>query len=174
MYELSKSYESKSYASKSYASNSGVSKQATSEGSTLSLTRTKKRREAYNNNQWKVVSKSDKIRMAQAPVISKELLIELADDSDSEVRAAVAERGNLSMQLQVVLCLDDCADVRYAIAEDPGTAISILRRLSKDNNPYVAHRAQRTLFALAREAIKGPDRIVLELDNSANRLFPLN
>ncbi len=159
MYELSKSY---------------INSKIDNEGSTLSLVRTKKRRQPYRETQWKVVSKHDKIRMAQAAIISKELLIELADDSDSEVRTAVAERGNLSMQLQVVLCLDDCADVRYAIAEDPGTAISILRRLSKDNNPYVAHRAQRTLFALAREAIKGPDRIVLDLDNSANRLFPLN
>lgn len=106
--------------------------------------------------EWKSVSRVMKLRMARAPLVSRELLRILALDEDADVRLAVAERGDLSSQLQTILCLDKSPDIRFVIAEDPATAVSILRRLSQDENPYVAHRAQRTLFALAREAIREP------------------
>lgn len=108
----------------------------------------------YRQSVWSQVGKVEKLRMAKANIISHELLKTLALDEDSEVRAAVADRGNLSSQIQTILCLDACPDVRFLIAEDPATALSILRRLSQDENPYVAHRAQKTLFSLSREAIR--------------------
>ncbi|MBI5175146.1 MAG: hypothetical protein SFV17_23965 [Candidatus Obscuribacter sp.] len=107
-----------------------------------------------HQSNWTRVGKVEKLRMAKANLISHELLKTLALDEDSEVRAAVADRGNLSSQIQTILCLDECPDVRFLIAEDPATALSILRRLSQDENPYVAHRAQKTLFSLSREAIR--------------------
>lgn len=112
--------------------------------------------------------------MASSPYATTALLEELSNSIDEKIRARVAEHRNTSLRalfklvqdvsvdvrlstaynpnanstLLWQLADDASADVRYSVAENALVPIEILRKLSLDENPYVAHRALRTLDRL--------------------------
>ncbi len=51
------------------------------------------------------------------------------------------------------LALDQSSDVRYALAENAAIPVEVLKVLSRDENPYVAHRADLTLNRLAERPL---------------------
>jgi hypothetical protein len=83
----------------------------------------------------------------------KEILITLAEDGNCDVRIAVAENPGTPQEVVHQLCCDESVDVRYALAENPNLPIEILEKLTEDPNPYVGHRAQRTLMMLRPSTI---------------------
>lgn len=87
-------------------------------------------------------------RVAENPAASLALLQTLAKDECPEVKMAIAENPQTPLGLLECLAEDEQADVRYAIAENPNMPISLLLRLTDDANPYISHRAQRTLRIL--------------------------
>jgi hypothetical protein len=83
---------------------------------------------------------------------SIDALSELAAHTDTEVRIAVAEHRNTLFETVMLLAQDESADVRYAIAENHNIHADVLMLLIEDENPFVAHRAKKTLERCAREA----------------------
>ena len=88
-------------------------------------------------------------RVAENSRTPLELLTVLSTDDIPEVRIAVAENPRTPIDLLAVLAVDEHADVRYSLAENPNLPIGILELLSEDDNPYVNHRAKRTLRILS-------------------------
>jgi hypothetical protein len=76
------------------------------------------------------------------------LLIKLVHDASPEVRINLAFNPVVTDILLAELAEDEDADVRFALAENPAVPRVTLQRLSTDENPYVAHRAARTLEKL--------------------------
>jgi len=62
-----------------------------------------------------------------------------------DVRIAVADHPDTSQDVLRTLAHDVNADVRFAIAENHNLDIKMLETLAEDENPYVAHRARRTI-----------------------------
>lgn len=77
-----------------------------------------------------------------------EILNTLARDESYEVRIAVGENPNTPLSTLKLLVNDQHVDVRYAMAENPSLPPAILQLLADDENPYVNHRANRTLRLL--------------------------
>ncbi len=71
-----------------------------------------------------------------------------------QVRIAVADNENTSAFTSMQLAKDASADLRYAIAENHHVHRSILDFLTKDINPFVADRAQKTILRLKKEIAK--------------------
>ncbi len=71
-----------------------------------------------------------------------------------EVRMAVADNENTSANTSMQLAHDSNADLRYAMAENHHMHKSILDFLTKDINPFVADRAQKTILRLKQEISK--------------------
>lgn len=81
------------------------------------------------------------------------ILKRLAKSSDVDVRMAVADHKNTSLEVLTLLSEDESADVRYALAENHNINRGVLKRLSEDENPFVSHRALKTLARLASCAV---------------------
>ena len=81
----------------------------------------------------------------------QDLMDRLAACVDHEFRIALADRSDTPLEVLLVLIEDEHPDVRYAIAENHNVDEALLRRLIEDCNPYVAHRAQRTLARIGHE-----------------------
>ncbi len=84
-------------------------------------------------------------RVAENPRTPLIALIKLAYDREPDVRIAVCDNVTTPPGLLMLLAGSNCADVRYAIAENSKAPSQILRLLARDENPYVANRAARTL-----------------------------
>lgn len=84
-------------------------------------------------------------RIAEHPRATSEILAQLAEHDDPEVRAAVADNKNASDSILAALAEDTSPDVRYSLAENPNLPLAVLKTLTEDENPFVAHRAQRTV-----------------------------
>lgn len=69
-------------------------------------------------------------------------LTELSVDEDSSVRAAVAQRKDLSDVLWATLVKDPSEPVRMHLARNPQAPEWALRRLCADSSPRVRHSAQ--------------------------------
>jgi hypothetical protein len=97
------------------------------------------------------IDESDRVRrrVAENPHTPEHLLIRLATDSDCEVRLSVTEHSATPAFVLEFLALDSCADVRFGIAENPDAPRHILSMLAQDHNPFVAHRARKTIGALS-------------------------
>ena len=87
-------------------------------------------------------------RVAENAKTPADVLTVLSTDEHPEVRIAVAENVGTPSHLLAVLVRDDHTDVRYALAENPLLAVELLVQLSEDENPYVSHRAMKTLRIL--------------------------
>lgn len=80
------------------------------------------------------------------------VLNRLATHHNLQVRMSVADNENTSARTSMQLAKDENADLRYAIAENHHIHRSILDYLTKDINPFVADRAQKTLLRLKRDS----------------------
>jgi hypothetical protein len=89
-------------------------------------------------------------RVAENPNCPVALLWWLAQDENAEVRLGVAYNPNVSPTLLDWLGDDKCPDVLFALAEDPNLDGTILKKLSRNDNVYVAERAKQTLKKLAK------------------------
>jgi hypothetical protein len=87
-------------------------------------------------------------RIAENSSVPASMLEQLAMHNNPCIREAVADNINTPIDSLWLLSLDECCDIRYAMAENHNLPLAILDSLSQDNNPYVAHRAQRTLDRL--------------------------
>jgi hypothetical protein len=81
---------------------------------------------------------------ADAPSI----LADLAGESRTEVRMAVADNVHTPCYVKAALATDKDADIRFALAENHSTPLEVLQSLQDDSNPYVAGRAKSTLERL--------------------------
>lgn len=89
---------------------------------------------------------------ADAPSI----LADLACESRSEVRMAVADNVHTPCDVKAALAQDKNADIRFALAENHSTPLDVLESLQDDPNPYVAGRAKLTLERLQmKHLLKG-------------------
>lgn len=86
--------------------------------------------------------------IAESPNATPEILAELAMSSFSDVKEAVAEHPLCPVSIQLSLAEDECADVRFALAENHNMPFVVLEKLSHDDNPFVAMRAERTMRRL--------------------------
>jgi hypothetical protein len=86
--------------------------------------------------------------VAEHPSTSVPTLIQLAGHTDVEVRTAVADHRNTPLVTVMALAQDESADLRYAIAENHNIHADVLSMLAHDDNPFVAHRAKKTLERL--------------------------
>lgn len=81
---------------------------------------------------------------AAAPTI----LSDLAKESRSEIRMAVADNVYTPCEVKAALAQDKNPDIRFALAENHSTPMEVLVSLQDDENPYVAGRAKKTLERL--------------------------
>jgi hypothetical protein len=79
-----------------------------------------------------------------------------------DVRIAVADHPDTSMEVLEQLASDANPDVRFAIAENHNAAREVLHKLTFDDNPYVAHRARRTL-----QRLEGGKKLEVNFSKSA-------
>lgn len=86
---------------------------------------------------------------AENPSTSASALHKLAKSADLGVRIAIADHINTSIETIMLLTHDVSADLRYALAENHNIDPQALRVLTEDSNPYVAHRASKTLARLS-------------------------
>src|ERR1700733_1698798 len=86
--------------------------------------------------------------IANHPATSPIELHRLSQHNDVEVRMAVADNKNTHVITAMQLAWDDHPDLRYALAENHQIDSGVLDILAKDENPYVADRAQKTLTRL--------------------------
>jgi hypothetical protein len=84
-------------------------------------------------------------RIAEHANADAETLSRLAQHSSSIVRGAVAGNTAAPTQLIVDMSTDESVDVRYVIAETPTAPLPVLERLTQDDNPFVSHRAMKTI-----------------------------
>ena len=85
---------------------------------------------------------------AEHPFTPSHVLHKLAKSKDITVRTAVADHANTSIETILFLTKDHSEDLRYALAENHNLDIQALKILSEDENPYVSHRAKKTLARL--------------------------
>jgi len=78
------------------------------------------------------------------------VLHRLSLHTNVQVRMAVADNENTGVHTSMQLAQDDSADLRYALAENHHIDGRILGFLAKDTNPFVAHRAQKTILRLGQ------------------------
>lgn len=83
--------------------------------------------------------------VAENPSTPADTLRILSLSDSPAVRAAVAENGNTPRSTLWALVYDQSIDVRYRLAENPHIPPRMLGTLAEDENPYVSHRAQRTI-----------------------------
>ena len=92
------------------------------------------------------------MQAAENPSTPADILGMLAESCNVEVRMAVGDNGNASLETMMILVEDESADLRYQLAENHNVHESVLELLSKDSNPYVARRAQKTLARMEASA----------------------
>ncbi len=92
--------------------------------------------------------------IAECEVTPENLLNQLAEHPDPEVRMALADNRGLSRSVIETLVEDENPDVRYRLAENTFIPLDLLNRLADDENPYVASRAEKTLSRIDK---KGTD-----------------
>lgn len=101
---------------------------------------------------WRALSRHTALRLIDHPHTPKEVLFELAQHVDAEVRAQVADNPNTSHEAIMLLVKDECIDVRMSMAECYHLGAAVLETLLEDENPYVCDRAETTLQRLKASA----------------------
>lgn len=91
-------------------------------------------------------------------------------DGGAQDRIDIADHQSTSIEVLIQLTQDENADVRFALAENHNIDRSVLNLLVEDANPYVAHRARKTLLRLSCGAesiiLPGPQVWTIARDNS--------
>lgn len=88
-------------------------------------------------------------RLAEHPATPISILNQLACCSHGDVRESVADNTNTPLSTMWLLVKDQDEDVRFAMAENHNLPSSILYELAEDSNPFVKHRAEKTLRRIA-------------------------
>jgi hypothetical protein len=91
-------------------------------------------------------------RAAEDPAAPTDILSMLAESCNVDVRMAVADNPSSLLETLTMLAQDQSSDVRYQLAENHNIDESILELLAEDLNPYIAHRAKKTLKRLELDA----------------------
>jgi len=91
--------------------------------------------------------------VAEHPSTSIDALRKLAAHADVEVRTAVADHRDTPLETVMLLAQDESVDLRYAIAENHNSHANVLSMLAQDDNPFVAHRARKTLERVCGHSI---------------------
>lgn len=99
-------------------------------------------------------------RMAEDASLPLEILEKLSQHACSEVRQAVSDNPGLSIEILRNLAQDECIDVRFAIAENHNAPSNVLYELCEDENPYVSHRAKKTIDRLRRCCMFGAHNLL--------------
>ncbi len=99
-------------------------------------------------------------RMAEDASLPLEILEKLAQHDCPEVREAVSDNPGLSIDILRNLAQDECLDVRFAIAENHNAPSNVLYELCEDDNPYVSHRARKTIERLRRSCMFGAHNLL--------------
>jgi len=94
---------------------------------------------------WRKSTPSWGKELAEHQDTSSYTLGELAAHADIDVRTAVADQKHTLRATMMILAKDVSADLKYAIAENHNIHADVLNMLTEDDNPFVAHRARRTL-----------------------------
>ncbi len=81
-------------------------------------------------------------------------LIELAEHSNEEVRAAVAENSNLPNDAFMALAKDSVSTVKLRLIDNATCPTEVLATLQNDADPYVAFEARNALKRLANGLLK--------------------
>lgn len=84
----------------------------------------------------------DLVKKAVLPV---SFLRKLFSSSTHEGKLAIIDSLSTSFEAHMKLAEDEHLDVRYALAENHNVSRAVLNKLKSDTNPYVAHRAAKTL-----------------------------
>jgi hypothetical protein len=92
----------------------------------------------------------DKIRMrvAENPVISPELLWNLAHDPNHDVRVAVGCNPSCNAAVLNLLVCDSDVVVRHGLAQNVDTPRGLLEKLTEDDNGWVRGEALKSLAIL--------------------------
>lgn len=102
--------------------------------------------------------------LAESEITPENLLNQLAEHPDPEVRIALADNCGLTRGVVEILIDDENPDVRYRLAENTNIPMDCLNRLADDENPYVACRAEKTLTRIGEKganALKGVNAFLL-------------
>ncbi len=86
--------------------------------------------------------------IAENPNTPQNILWFLVSHPNTKIRRAVLDNPTLPPDSHHILAKDIDPDIRYALAENHNVSVDLLTELSNDQNPYVANRAQRTLSRL--------------------------
>jgi len=81
-------------------------------------------------------------------------LIELAEHSNEEVRAAVAENVNLPSEAFLQLAKDSVSTVKLRLIDNSNCPTEVLGTLQNDSDPYVAFEARNALKRLGAGLLK--------------------
>lgn len=88
-------------------------------------------------------------RVAENRSTPIQTLERLSQDVNVDVRIGLGCNQNAPPALRWKLAFDDHLDVRFSLADNANTPLLILVWLSSDDNPYIAHRANKTISALS-------------------------
>ena len=83
------------------------------------------------------LKKHGKLNLLDIKNVSPEMIEELMEDKDWEVRYGVARNPNAPVELLMKLAEDEDGDVRCSVAENPHTPVEILRKLAEDEKALV-------------------------------------
>lgn len=113
-------------------------------------------------------------RIAENSNTPLEVLVILAEDSHPEVRSTVAEHHLTPRDLLEKLAEDECLEVRHYLAENANLPMEVLLKLAEDENPYVSHRAYRTIKMLQPPDIRelGPNPYSADDESYTLRRLP--
>lgn len=89
--------------------------------------------------------KKRQLSLAESPTATADILTELAMSSFPDVREAVGDHQLCPVSIRMMLADDEYIEVRFALAENHNMPFQVLEKLSQDENPYVAYRAERTM-----------------------------
>ena len=89
------------------------------------------------------LKKYGKINLLESDSTSPEMIEELAEDEDEEMRKKFAENPKTPVEVLRKLAEDEDRYVREAVAKNPRTHTEVLRKLAKDENWVVRHGVVR-------------------------------
>ena len=83
------------------------------------------------------LKKYGKINLLENNNASPEIIDELAEDEDANVRYGVARNPNTPVEVIMKLTEDEDANVRYGVADNPRISAEVLRKLAEDEDEWV-------------------------------------
>lgn len=83
-------------------------------------------------------------KVAGNPSTPIDVLAELSEHYESRVKEAVIDNLNTPREILLNLAVDPDDDIRYYLAENHNLDGEVIQILMRDQNPFVADRAERT------------------------------